>query len=355
MSTVKTAFAKIAVIFTLLSVVTLGACTKNHTEARQERVVNLAIWGSYLSPDLIQKFEKDSGIKINISNYSSNEELLAKIQAGASGIDVAVPSDYMVAIMRKLDLLEAIDRSKISNFEHISAEVLNQSFDPENKYSLPYSWTTTGIAVNHDLYKGTIKSWKDVFTNPDVAGKLSLLDDSREVTAAALKMHGYSINTINPLEIKKAEDTLLKLKSKVKMFTSDTADALVKKEIAIAQTYSSDALQAASHNKSIEYILPEEGGIRALDTLVLLKGSQHKDEAHELMNFMLSSEVNINFVKTVWGGPVLKTTRDLLPAELKNNGALFPTPSQLSKFETILDLGEKTRLYDEVWTKIKTE
>lgn len=355
MSTVKNAFSQFATFFILSSLFALGACTKNKDGAQNDRVVNLAIWGSYLSPELIQKFEKESGIKINISNYSSNEELLAKVQAGASGIDVAVPSDYMVSIMKKLDLLEPIDRTKITNFDKIAPDVLNQAFDAENKYSLPYSWTTTGIAVNRDLYKGTVKSWKDIFTNPDVAGKLSLLDDSREVTAAALKMHGFSINTTDPAELKKAEDTLLKLKSKVKMFSSDTAEALNRKEIAIAQTYSSDALQAAAANNAIEYILPEEGGIRALDTLVLLKGSKNKDEAHALMNYMLSSEVNVKFVKTIWGGPVLKATRDLLPLNVKNNAALFPTPSQMAKFETILDLGDKTKLYDDVWMKIKTE
>lgn len=354
MSTVKNTFCKNAAFF-LLALGLLVGCTKGGSSPSNQKVVNLAIWGSYLSPEMTEKFQKDSGIKLNISNYASNEELLAKVQAGASGIDVAVPSDYMVSIMIKLDLLEPLDRAKITNFSHLNSDLLKQPFDVENKFSVPYSWSTAGIAVNRDLFKGSIKSWKDLFNNPAVAGKVSMLDDVREVTAAALKSHGFSVNSTNPAELKQAEDTLMKMKSKVKMFSSDTADALVKKEIAIAQSYSTDALQAAAQNKAIEYILPEEGGTRSIDTIVILKGSQHKEAAHALVNFMLSPEVNVKFVKTIWGGPVLKETRDQLPAEMKANTALFPAAVQIGKFEPLIDLGEQTRMYDELWTKIKTE
>ncbi|MEK6556521.1 MAG: extracellular solute-binding protein, partial [Bdellovibrionota bacterium] len=206
-----------------------------------------------------------------------------------------------------------------------------------------------------DLFKGTLKSWKDVFNNADLKGKVSLLDDVREVTAAALKFHGYSVNTTKPEELKKAEETLLKMKSKVKMFNSDTIEALVNKEVAVAHTYSTDALQAAAQNSKIEYILPEEGGTRSIDNLVVFKSAENKKEAYALIDFMLSSEANVSFVKSIWGGPVLKETRAQLPDNVKNNKALFPTQSQISKFENLVDLGDNTRLYDELWTKIKTE
>jgi spermidine/putrescine transport system substrate-binding protein len=305
---------------------------------------------------MIEKFTKQTGIKVNVSNYTSNEELLAKIQAGGSGIDVAVPSDYMVTIMTKLGFLDTLDQTKIPNMALVSNEFLKQPFDPENKYSLPYSWTTTGLAIHKDLFKGTIKSWKDVFNNPELKGKISLLDDSREVTAAALKMNGYSVNTTNKDELKTAETTLLKAKSRVKMFTSDTIDPLVNKEVAVAQTYSSDALIAAEKsNGRIEFVLPDEGGTRAMDNVVLFKDSKHKESAYKLLNFMLSPEVNLAFVTTVFGGPVLSATRQQLPEKLKNSTALFPSHEKLSKFENIVDLGEQTSLFDELWTRIKTE
>jgi spermidine/putrescine transport system substrate-binding protein len=320
-----------------------------------EKVVNLSIWGDYISPELIRKFEEKTGIRVNLSTFSSNEELLAKVQAGASGVDVAVPSDYMVAIMTKLGLLKDLDKGKIPNSAKVDPRLLNQQFDPQNLYSLPYTWSTAGIAVNRDLFKGEIKSWRDVFSDPELSGKVSLLDDVREVTAAALKMHGYSVNTTKAEELKKAEEVLLKVKPRIKMFRSNTVDVLVGKQVAVAQAYSTDALQAAAKSgQKIEYILPEEGGTKAIDTLVILKDAPHPEAAHKLINFMLSEEVNVEFVKTMWGGPVLNSTRDQLPEVVKKSQALFPSPEKLSKFENIVDLGENTKLYDDLWTRVKT-
>ena len=346
-----------SIFHVLLSVwlfVLLSACMRH--EESVPKVINLSTWSNYVDIELLKEFEAKTGIKVNLSIYSSNEELLAKIQAGASGIDVAIPSDYTVTVMQKLQMLNEIDVAKIPNKELINQEFLKQSFDPDNKYSLPYAWSTAGIAVNRELYKGVIKGWKDLFLNPQLNGKLSLLDDVREVTAAALKMHGFSVNSTTPAELKQAELSLVAVKPRVKMFRSDTVEALLKKEVAVAHSYSSDALQAVrSSGGMIEYILPEEGGTRALDNLVILKGCKNIDGAHQLINFLLSLKANVSFVKTVMGGPVLKTTRQELPRDIQANQSLFPSTEQLSRFESITDLGEATNLYDKLWTHIKVE
>ncbi|MFV3410330.1 spermidine/putrescine ABC transporter substrate-binding protein [Bdellovibrio bacteriovorus] len=333
----------------------LAGCTKKSAEVSEAKEVNLSIWGNYISPELQAQFEKETGIKINISNYSSNEELLAKVQMGSSGIDVAVPSDYMVEVMSKMNLLEALKPDQISNKTLIDPQFLKQNYDPENKFSLPYIWTTAGIAVNRDLYKGPIKSWKDILENPQLKGKFALLDDVRETLGAALKMNGFSVNSTNPEEIKKAKDTLLKAKKNVKMFASDTIDILNNKEVAAAQTYSSDALQAADKSPGkIEYIIPEEGGTFAIDNLVIIKGAKHPEAAHKLINFLLSEQAEINRVKTILGGPVLKNTKASLPKEMQNNRALFPDEATLKKLERIQDQGEKNKLFEDSWTEIKT-
>ncbi|CAE79307.1 potD [Bdellovibrio bacteriovorus HD100] len=333
----------------------LAGCTKKSAEVSEAKEVNLSIWGNYISPELQAQFEKETGIKINISNYSSNEELLAKVQMGSSGIDVAVPSDYMVEVMSKMNLLEALNPDQISNKTLIDPQFLKQNYDPENKFSLPYIWTTAGIAVNRDLYKGPIKSWKDLLENPQLKGKFALLDDVRETLGAALKMNGFSVNSTNPEEINKAKATLLKAKKNVKMFASDTIDILNNKEVAAAQTYSSDALQAADKSPGkIEYIIPEEGGTFAIDNLVIIKGAKHPEAAHKLINFLLSEQAEINRVKTILGGPVLKNTKAALPKELQNNRALFPDEATLKKLERIQDQGEKNKLFEDSWTEIKT-
>ncbi len=348
MSTLKNAFVH---FFMVMVVIATVGCTK-----KDSNEVNLAIWGSYLAPEMVEKFQKETGIKMNVSNYTSNEELLAKVQAGSGGIDVSVPSDYMVQIMAKLNLLEPLDMALITNKDHFDPIWMNQPFDPGNKFSLPYAWSTAGIAVNRDLYKGEIKDWKDVFENPELNGKFSLLDDVREVMAMALKYHGASVNSVEVSELEKAKAFLLKIKPNVKMFRSDTVESLVNKEVAVAHAYSSDALMASAQtNGKIEYILPASGGTRAMDNLVIFKNSKNKENAYRLIDFLSSQESNLMFVTRSKVGPVLKTTKEALPVEMKNNKSLFPEAKVLSLFENINDLGENTKLYDAIWTSVKSE
>lgn len=347
--------SRILMTLAVLSGLFLG-CTKKSTQAPEAHEVNLSIWGNYLSPEMQAKFEKESGIKINISNYSSNEELLAKVQMGSSGIDVAVPSDYMVEIMAKMNLLEELKKDQIPNKSGVADQFLKQNFDPENKYSLPYSWTSTGIAYNKELYKGEMKSWKDLLANKDLKGKFALMDDVRETTGAALKMNGASVNSTKADEVAKAKETLLTAKKNVKMFTSDTIDILKNNEVVAAQAYSSDALQAAAQAPGkITYILPSEGGTYAIDNLVVLKGARHPEAAHKLINFLLSKEAEIAKIKSIYGGPILKDIRKELPKEIQDNPVLFPDTAAFQKLEHVHDLGDQSKMYDDLWTEVKTK
>jgi spermidine/putrescine transport system substrate-binding protein len=344
-------------IFALFAaVVFFTACTpKSETGPKAARQVNLAIWGNYLAPEQQRMFTEKTGIEIRVTNYSSNEELLAKLQAGASGYDVAVPSDYMVEIMSKMGLLEKLDPNQLPHFSEVSPEFLKQAYDPANEYSVPYAWSVTGIAVNRDLFKGEIKGWKDLFENKELAGKISLLDDAREAIGAALKSKGLSYNSTKPEDLKKAKDLLLEARKRVKMFRSDMIDSLVNKEVAAGQAYMVDANQAwKKTGGKVEFVLPAEGTTYAIDNLVIVKGAKNIKEAHELIDFLLQPEVNKIFVENIMAGPVLKKTMDLLPDALKKNTKLFPPKDVVLKSEKIRDLGEATRLYDEAWTEVKS-
>lgn len=333
---------------------TAGSATA--TGVKQARELNLTIWANYLTPEQQKKFTDKTGIKLNVSNFSSNEELLAKLQSGASGIDVAIPSDYMVQILSKVELLEPIKKDLIPNAKDVSADFLRQQFDPENHYSLPYAWSTAGIAFHRDLFKGQINSWKELFESKEVDGKYSLLDDAREVLGAGLKSLGLSLNTTNKSELLKAKDVIQKASKRVKMFRSETVDALVNKEVALAQAYSTDANQAsAKSNGKIVFLIPSDGGSFSIDNMVIVKGSPHMAEAHEFINFILSIDNNVEFVKSILAGPVLSKTRSLLPKELQENRALFPPKEVLAKLEKIQDLGEFTQEYDKAWTEIKSQ
>jgi spermidine/putrescine transport system substrate-binding protein len=183
-----------------------------------------------------------------------------------------------------------------------------------------------------------------------------MLDDMREVMAVALKLQSQSLNSTDEAKLRKAQELLKTLKPKIKMFRSDVIDTLVNKEVVVAHTFSSDALQAARKSKGkIEYILPAEGGSRSIDNMVILKSAHNVQEAHVLINFLLSQKSNVEFVNHIMGGAVLKSTRSGLERDLQVNKALFPDPTLLNKFEFIHDLGASTRVYDRLWTELKAQ
>ncbi len=339
----------------LTSLLALTSCTAKGPSTDQPRVVNLASWSNYVSPELLADFEKRTGIKVQISNYSSNEELLAKLQAGASGYDVAIPSDYMVFAMGKLGLLKPLDFSLLTHSKSLDPKFLKKSFDPENKISVPYDWGTTGIAVNRALYKGEMTSWKNLLQNKDLEGKFTLLDDGRETIGATLKMLGLSLNTKNPSDIQKAKDFLIQTKARVKGFTSEPLMSLVNGETAVAHAYVSDTLQARrkSGGEKIEYVIPGEGCTLWIDNLVIPTGAQHLKEAHEFINFLLEAKSNVSTVMSILVAPANREAFSLLPREIQTNSALFPSSKVMAKMEMMEDLGQATNLWDRVWTEVK--
>jgi spermidine/putrescine transport system substrate-binding protein len=332
------------------------SCTKKAAESPSagNKVVNLAIWSNFISQEALEDFKAKTGITVNVTNYSSNEELLAKLQAGATGFDVAVPSDYMVFAMAQLGLLEKIDPAKTPNRAGLDPLYLNKAFDPSNEHSLPFDWGTTGIAVHRDRFKGEIKSWKQLFETPELAGKFTLLDDAREVLGAALKSMGKSLNTTSASDIEQAKALLKKIKPRVKSFTSEPLVGLKEGEIAVAQAFSSDALQARRDTQGkIDYIIPEEGATLWIDCLVIPKGAPHVEEAHALVNYLLDSKTDLERVKKILVGSAHRGSAEALSAEVRAIPGLFPSESIRSKLEVMNDLGDAIGLYDRAWTEVK--
>ncbi|MBN20546.1 MAG: hypothetical protein CL678_04590 [Bdellovibrionaceae bacterium] len=316
--------------------------------------VNLAIWGQYLPDHVYQKFEKTTGLKLNLFHYASNEELLAKIQAGANDFDVIVPSDYMISVMTQLSLLEPLQTQKIKNFNALDKKLLDQPFDPKNQYSLPFSWGTTGVARNQALYPKKIESWKQIFSDPDLDGKLSLLDDIRETIGMALIKNGHSPNSTDPKQLDQAKKDLIALKPRVKLFDSDTQKLLLSKEVAVAHAYSTDTFQAFRQlGEVIEYAIPKEGCVLWIDNLAIPKGAPHLQNAHLLINFLLEEEnMSLASAQTGTFPSHTKSFQKLKPLFQKLKG-MIPTPTQLKKCQSIRNIGPEIQLWDRMWTAIK--
>ncbi|MFL5814363.1 MAG: PotD/PotF family extracellular solute-binding protein [Bdellovibrionia bacterium] len=359
MKLARLALVGIALVSTL--VVSTG-CTKKTDQsstsmtsaAKVSKEVHLGIWSNYVTPEMLAAFEKASGIKVIVSNYSSNEELLAKMQAGGAGFDVVVPSDYMVTSMIQLKLLKKLDPAKIPNAKSLEPRFLKKAYDPTNEFSLPFDWGTTGIAVNRQLYKGQVKGWKDLFESPELAGKIAFLDDAREVIGAALKFQGHSLNTKNAKDLEEAKKLLISTRKRVKLYSSESLLTLTNGEAAVTQAYVSDSMQARSKmNGQVDYILPAEGGTWWIDNLVIPASAEHADEAHQLINFLLEPKIVAMTVKTVFVSPTSQAAMSLLPPEILNNHAMFPSERDLSKFEMLQDLGDSMREWDKIWTELK--
>lgn len=342
-----------------LSIFVVG-CTSSKKDAATpapavDKVVSLAIWSNYIASPVLADFERQTGIRVQVSHYSSNEELLAKLQAGASGYDVIVPSDYMISVMSKLGLVKKLERARLTSFARLAPRYLGKSFDPGNEYSVPYDAGTTGIAVNRDLYKGEIRGWKDLFEKPDLAGRISLLDDAREAIGAALKAQGRSLNSTDATSLDAAKAYLIQAKSRVKSFTSETLNALVTGEIAVAHVYSSDAFQARKQTGGkIDYLLPVEGGTFWIDNLAIPARSARSEAAYALINYLLEGKAGAATVQAVFVAPASLDAFALLPAPFrKENSGVFADEKALSKFELIRDLGDAQLAWDRAWTEIK--
>jgi spermidine/putrescine transport system substrate-binding protein len=321
------------------------------------KTISVYTWEEYLPKETLEKFQKETGIKVNVSYFASNEELLAKLQAGAKGYDVIMPSDYMVGVMIKLGLLAKLDHAKVPNVKSLDPKLVGRLYDSKNEYSLPYSWGTTGIAIHRGLYpKGDVKSWKQLFEDKSLAGKISLLDDPRETIGAALLRYKYSLNTQNDKELQEAKALLLQVKGRVKAFESNPMNLLTPGEVAVAHCYSSDAFfaqQQIGTKAKIDYYLPEEGCSEWIDNFAVLASSKHKDEAHAFINRFLSADSQMLTASEVGVAPSNIEAVKGLPDELRNSPILFPPEKDLKRCEVIHDIGSKTAAYDRLWTEVK--
>ena len=212
----------------------------------QKKQLNIFAWAGYVSDDIREGFEKEYGVNVLIDTYASNEDLLAKLLAGATGYDIIMPSDYMVSILIKQNLLAELNRDNIPNFQNISPLFLGKYFDAENQYSIPYTFGTAGIAYDSAVVSPAPDSWT-VLWDAQYKNQFSMLDDQRETIGAALKLLGYSLNTTDPKEIKAAKEKLIAQKPLVKQYKSEAEELLIAGDVVMAHCWSGDAFRATEN------------------------------------------------------------------------------------------------------------
>ena len=310
-------------------------------------------WSDYVSPELIGEFERMHGAKVVVDTFSSNEELLAKLQGGASGYDVTVPSDFMVSIMAAQDLLAELDPAAVPNMALLETHLHHLAFDPSHRYSVPYFWGTVGIGYDSAVVTPPPDSWEALW-DERYRGRISMLNDQREVFGAVLRLMGQSMNTTDPLVIEAAKQKLIAQKPLVKTYASEHYDQLLASwDVVLAQGWGGPVARAMADRPSIRYVVPKEGGTIWADCLVVLRSSRQKALAMTFINFLINARVAARTSERLLFAASNRESRALVKKEVLENPAVYPPAELIPRLEWMTDVGKAMRLYDRAWTELK--
>ncbi|NLW60148.1 MAG: spermidine/putrescine ABC transporter substrate-binding protein [Firmicutes bacterium] len=337
-----------AVLLTAVAL-TLSSC------GRDKRVVlNVYNWGDYIDESVIDLFEKTYNIKVNYDTFSTNEDMYVKIKSGGADYDVLFPSDYTIERMIKEDMLHKLDFNNIPNYKYIADRFKNLDYDPENEYSVPYMWGTVGILYNKTMVDEPVTSWR-ILWDEKYSKQILMLDSQRDSIGVALKMLGYDMNTRNLEELEAAKQALIQQKPLVLAYVGDDVkDKMVAGEAALAVVWSGDAVFMKRENPDLEYALPKEGSNLWVDAMVIPKTSKHKAEAELFINFMCDPEIAFKNADYIGYSSPHTEVVIMLDPELVADKAAYPSEEDLVNYDIFKDLGDYLKVYDRIWTEVKS-
>lgn len=327
-------------------------------------------WADYIDEQVLLDYEEEFGVRVIYDTYASNEDLLAKLEAGAEGYDVIVPSDYMVGIMIGLGLVAPIDADAFSNVSNMDPAFMDAPFDPGNAHCLPYQWGTTGIGyrAGHEYFdENPPTSWAAIFDPEELAkysdGGINVLNDPRELPAAAAIYLGYDANTQVPAELEHVQETILTAKEYWKTFNSEdyNSSLLVPDEVVITQGWSGGVAQAYydTANEDGEdgnwyYAIPDEGAVKWIDNLCITASSERKGTAAHFINYVLSAEAGAAITNYTYYASPNNAAKEFILPEILEDPSIFPSAEVQAKLSWLTEVSdESVLLYDELWTAVK--
>jgi spermidine/putrescine transport system substrate-binding protein len=319
--------------------------------------INFYNWSEYIPAGLLAKFTEETGIKVIYSTYESNESMYAKLKTHKeNGYDLVVPSTYFISKMKKEGMLQKIDKSKLHNFSNLEPALLNKNYDPNNNFSVPYIWGSTGIGVNTssvDLSK--VHSWQDLW-DPKWKGQLLLTDDAREIFHMALKIQGHSANTQDEKELAQAYELLKKLMPNVLVFNSDTpANPYIAGEVEFGMIWNGSAYMAQQEDSDITMVYPSEGAVFWMDSLAIPANAKNIDAVHKLIDFLLRPDVAAEVALEIGYPTPNKAAKKLLPKSFTENKMIFPDAETIEKGEFHSDVGDANVIYERYFEKLKAQ
>jgi len=324
--------------------------------ALADGVVNVFNWEDYINDDVLEMFEEETGIKVNMMNFTTNEDMLVQVRNSPQSFDVIFPSDYAIERMISEDLLAELNFDNIPNLQYIDENLLNPDYDPDNLYSVPYMWGTVGILYNTTMVSEPVTSWGALF-DPQYQKNVLMLDSPRDSIGITLKYLGYSMNTRNPLELYEAKDLLIQQKKDgiVKAYQVDEMkDKMAAGEAALAVMWSGDAQYAIELNEDLEYVVPVEGSNIWVDGMVITKAAKNKENAEAFINFLCRPDIAQMNCEEIWYSSPNTEAVAMMGEEYTENPTLNPPAETIANCEVLLDIQDFIDVYNTVWLEVKS-
>lgn len=312
-------------------------------------------WGDYIDPDLIDKFEKETGYKIVTETFDSNEAMIAKIKQNSTNFDICIPSEYAVEMMRDQGLLKKLDHKKIVGLDNIDKRFLNLAYDPENEYSIPYLWGSFGIIYNTKKYKAEdFSSWKNLW-DPKFKGEILSFDGARETLGIGLLADNLSLNTCDKDKLVRVSNELVGYMANVRAILADEIRMyMALGEANVGITFSGDAASAIDSNPDLAYAIPKEGSNIWFDSMVIPKTSKNTEAAYAFINFMLRAENAAQNAEYISYATPNKKALALIDPAMRNNKTLYPDDDVIDRLEVFKALDKKTTiLYNDLFLDLK--
>jgi spermidine/putrescine transport system substrate-binding protein len=316
-------------------------------------------WDGYVDQKLLDSFREKTGIKVTAQVFGSNEEMLANFQAGKGTVySLVYPSIAYVAKMSRLGLLSELDHSRLEGLSNLYPRFRQSPYDPDNRYSIPFTWGTTGIIYNTEKLSVAPTDWSYLWQYRDqLMRRMTLLEDPREVIGAVLQSLGYSCNTNDPQQIKQAYEKLVELKPALATFTTDAwQDQMLAGDYLLAMVYSSDAFRVIQENPKLQYVIPRSGTSLWIDTMTIPKTAPNLEGAYAWINFLLQPEVAAQFIERLQLATPNQMAKQLLPPQLRQSPVLFPSEKLLTNAETVAPSEDRAinDLYTDYWNRLKS-
>lgn len=317
--------------------------------------VTIYNWGDYIDPDLIKKFEKETGYKVSYETFDSNEAMFTKVEQGGTSYDLTIPSEYMIQKMMKANMLVPLDYSKLKGMDAIDPRFMDLDFDPGNKYSIPYFWGTLGIIYNDKVFgEHDIQHWDDLWSDK-AKDNLMLIDGAREIVGLALNSEGESLNSTDPVLLDNAAKKLSQLTNNVKAIVADEIKMyMINEEASLAVTFSGEAAEMLAENEHLHYVIPSEGSNLWFDNMVIPKTAKNVEGAYAFINFLLEPENAAKNAEYIGYSTPNKKAMALLPKEITSDEQFYPDEDVVSHLEVYEDLGAKyIGIYNDIFLEFK--